>query len=152
MKNNTALTLLKVALWITCAFHVIVGLSLNLDIGLKEWVGSGLYNAQVDWSQPQFVYILKPLGAFMFILGVMAAIAARNPLRNKLMVYGFVLLWLIRSLQRLIFWGEIQDAFAISAGSMISGTIFVFLSGVLLLVLLYFADRPRQSETRAVTT
>jgi hypothetical protein len=88
----------------------------------------------------------------MFILGVMAAIAARNPLRNKLMVYGFVLLWLIRSLQRLIFWGEIQDAFAISAGSMISGTIFVFLSGVLLLVLLYFADRPRQSETRAVTT
>jgi heme A synthase len=131
---------------------VIVGLSLNLDIGLKEWVGSGLYNAQVDWSQPQFVYILKPLGAFMFILGVMAAIAARNPLRNKLMVYGFVLLWLIRSLQRLIFWGEIQDAFAISSGSMISGTIFVFLSGALLLVLLYFADRPRQSETRAVTT
>jgi hypothetical protein len=152
MKNNTALTLLKVALWITCAFHVIVGLSLNLDIGLKEWVGSSLYNAQVDWSQPQFVYILKPLGAFMFILGVMAAIAARNPLRNKLMVYGFVLLWLIRSLQRLIFWGEIQDAFAISSGSMISGTIFVFLSGALLLVLLYFADRPRQSETRAVTT
>jgi hypothetical protein len=152
MKNSTALTLLKVALWITCAFHVMVGLSLNLDIGLKEWVGSSLYSAQVDWGQPQFVYILKPLGAFMFILGVMAAIAARNPLRNKLMVYGFVLLWLIRSLQRLIFWGEIQDAFAISSGSMISGTIFVFLSGALLLVLLYFADRPRQSETRAVTT
>ena len=152
MKNSTALTLLKVALWITCAFHVIVGLSLNLDIGLKEWVGSGLYNAQVDWSQPQFVYILKPLGAFMFILGVMAAIAARNPLHNKLMVYGFALLWLIRSSQRLIFWGEIQNAFAISSGSMISGTIFVFLSGALLVVLLYFADRPRQAETRTVTT
>lgn len=152
MKNSTALTLLKVALWITCAFHVIVGLSLNLDIGLKEWVGSGLYNAQVDWSQPQFVYILKPLGAFMFILGVMAAIAARNPLHNKLMVYGFALLWLIRSSQRLIFWGEIQNAFGISSGSMISGTIFVFLSGALLIVLLYFADRPRDSETRAVTT
>lgn len=152
MKNNTALTLLKIALWITCIFHVIVGLSLNLDIGLKEWVGSGLYNAQVDWSQPQFVYILRPLGAFMLILGVMAAIAARNPLHNKLMVYGFALLWLIRSSQRLIFWGEIQNAFAISSGSMISGTIFVFLSGVLLVVLLYFADRPRQAETRTVTT
>jgi hypothetical protein len=152
MKNSTALALLKIALWITCAFHVIVGLSLNLDIGLKEWVGSGLYNAQVDWSQPQFVYILKPLGAFMFVLGIMAAIAARNPLRNKLMVYGFALLWLIRSSQRLLFWGEIQNAFAISAGSMISGTVFVFLSGVLLVVLLYFADRPRQPETRAVIT
>jgi hypothetical protein len=146
MKSNTALTLLKAALWITCAFHILVGLSLNLDLGLKEWVGAGLYNAQVDWSQPQFVYILKPLGAFMFILGVMAAIAARDPLRNKLLVYGFALLWLIRSSQRLIFWQEIQNAFTIPASSMLSGLIFVFLSGVLLVVLLYFADRPRQTQ------
>jgi hypothetical protein len=152
MKNSTALTLLKVALWITCAFHVMVGLSLNLDIGLKEWVGSSLYSAQVDWGQPQFVYILKPLGAFMFILGVMAAIAARDPLHNKSMVYGFALLWLIRSSQRLIFWTEIQNAFAISFGSMISGTIVVFLSGVLLIVLLYFTDKPRQPETGVART
>lgn len=150
--NNTALKLLKVSLWITCAFHILVGLSLNLPfgVGLKEWVGSGLYSAQVDWSQPQFVYILKPLGAFMFILGLMAAIAARNPLPNKLIVYGFALLWLVRSLQRIIFWPEIQDAFAIPTASLMSGTIFVFLSGVLLLVLLYFADRPRQPEAGVV--
>lgn len=148
MKSNTALTLLKAALWITCAFHILVGLSLNLDLGLKEWVGAGLYNAEVDWSQPQFVYILKPLGAFMFVLGVMAAIAARDPLRNKLLVYGFALLWLIRSSQRLIFWQEIQNAFTIPASSMLSGLIFVFLSGVLLVLLLYFADRSRQSHSR----
>ena len=150
MKNNTALTLLKISLWITCAFHILVGLSLNLDIGLKEWVGSSLYGAQVDWSQPQFVYILKPLGAFMFVLGLMAAISARDPLRNKLMVYGFALLWVIRSLQRLIFWQEIQNAFAIPASSMTTGLIFVFLSGVLLLVLLYFANRPGQSRVGAI--
>jgi hypothetical protein len=150
MSNSLALKLLQVALWITCAFHVLVGLSLNLDIGLKEWVGSGLYNAQVDWNQPQFVYILKPLGAFMFALGIMAAIAARNPMHHKLTVYGFALLWLIRSLQRIIFWQEIQDAFAISTGSMISGTIIVFLSGVLLVVLLYFAERQRPSGARVV--
>jgi hypothetical protein len=150
MKNNTALTLLKASLWITCAFHILVGLTLNLDIGLKEWVGSGLYNAQVDWSQPQFVYILKPLGAFMFVLGIMAAIAAVNPLHNRLLVYGFALLWLIRSLQRIIFWQDIQSAFAIPSGSLITGTIFVFLSGVLLLVLLYFADRPRQPQVGAI--
>ena len=106
----------------------------------------------MDWSQPQFVYILKPLGAFMFALGVMAAIAARNPLHNKLMIYGFVLLWLIRSLQRLIFWQEIQSAFVIPNGSMISGTVFVFLSGVLLVVLLYLAERQRPSEAEVVHT
>ncbi len=148
MKNNTVLTLLKVALWITCAFHVIVGLNLNLPlgVGLKEWVGAGLYGAQVDWNQPQFVYILKPLGAFMFTLGIMAAIAARDPLRNKLIVYSFALLWFIRSSQRIVFWAEIQNAFAIPTSSMISGLILVFLSGVLLVILLYFADRPCQPK------
>ena len=79
-----------------------------------------------------------------------AAIAARNPLHNKLMVYGFALLWFIRSGQRLIFWPEIQSAFAIPASSMISGTIVVFLSGVLLVALLYFAERRRPSEVEAV--
>jgi hypothetical protein len=150
MNNNIALKLLQISLWIACALHLFIGLSLNLDIGLKEWIGSALYGAQVDWSQPQFVYILKPLGAFMFALGVMAAIAARNPLHNKLMVYGFALLWFIRSAQRLIFWPEIQSAFAIPASSMISGTIVVFLSGVLLVVLLYLAERQRPSEVEAV--
>lgn len=151
MKSNSALTLLKAALWITCAFHVLVGISLNLPlgVGLKEWVGASLYGAQVDWSQPQFVYILKPLGAFMLILGVMAAIAALHPLRNKLMVYGFALLWLVRSLQRLIFWNDIQAAFVIPTSSMLTGAVFVFLSGVLLIVLLYFADKSAQPETRA---
>lgn len=150
MHNSLALKLLQITLWIACVLHLLIGLSLNLEIGLKEWVGSGLYGAQVDWSQPQFVYILKPLGAFMFALGVMAAIAARKPLHNKLMIYGFALLWLIRSLQRLIFWLEIQSAFAIPTGSMISGTIFVFISAVLLVVLLYFAERPRPSEAGVV--
>lgn len=135
MHNNLALKLLQISL--------LIGLSLNLDIGLKEWIGSAVYGAQVDWSQPQIVYILKPLGAFMFALGVMAAIAARNPLHNKLMIYGFALLWLIRSAQRLIFWQEIQGAFAIPSGSMISGTVVVFLSAMLLVVLLYFAERQR---------
>jgi hypothetical protein len=149
MNNNLALKLLQIALWIACIFHILVGLSLNLDIGLKEWVGSGLYSAQVDWSQPQFVYILKPLGAFMFALGVMAAITARDPLHHKLIVYGFALLWFIRTAQRLIFWREIQSAFSISTASMISGTLVVFLSGLLLVVLLYFAERPRQTKAGA---
>jgi heme A synthase len=143
MKLN-AFKLLQIALWVTCVFHVFVGLSLNLDIGLKEWVGSVLYSAQVDWSQPQFVYILKPMGAFMFILGIMAAIAARDPLHNKWIVYSFALLWLIRTLQRILFISEIQNAFQIPMGGLVSGTVFVFLSGALLVVLLYFADRPQQ--------
>lgn len=96
-----------------CAFHVLIGLSLNVDLGLKEWVGGTLYNAQVDWSDGQFAYIMKPLGAFMIALGVMAALAARDPLGHRSIIIGFAVLFTMRGLQRLLFMSEIESVFAI---------------------------------------
>ena len=93
----------RFALWFAAAFHLIVGLALNLDTGFKQWVAASLYGASVDWSNAQFVYILKPLGAFMIALGVMAAMAARDPIGRRGIVYAFSLLFLLRGLQRLVF-------------------------------------------------
>jgi len=151
MKSN-ALKLLQLTLWIICAFHLIVGISLNVPIGLKEWVGSGLYGAQVDWSQAQFVYILKPLGAFMFALGIMAGIAALNPLRNRAIIYGFALLFILRGLQRIVFLEEIEVAFGIGGSRHLSTMVFMFFSAALLLALLYFADQEPEPERRVVRT
>jgi hypothetical protein len=113
MNQNTKW--LSLFLWIVCAFHFFVGVSLNVDLGLKEWVGGTLYNATVDWSNGQFTYIIKPLGAFMIALGVMAGLAARNPLGNRPIIYGFAFLFTLRGLQRLMFMKEIETAFAIPA-------------------------------------
>ena len=130
-----ALGLLKALLWLVCAFHVAVGLSLNLPLGLKEWVATRLYGATVDWSQLQFVYILKPLGAFMMALGVMAAIAARNPLTNRAVVHGFVFLFVLRGLQRVVFLREIQGAFAIPLSRHFGTMAFMFLLAAALFML-----------------
>ena len=123
-------------LWIVCAFHVLVGLSLNVDIGLREWVGSSLYNAQVDWSDGQFAYIMKPLGAFMIALGVMAAMAARNPLGNRPIIIGFAVLFTMRGLQRLLYMNEIESVFAIPASrSMVQMVVMLALALGLVLLL-----------------
>jgi len=110
-------------------------LSLNVDLGLKEWVGGTLYNAQVDWSDGQFAYIMKPLGAFMIALGVMAAMAARNPLGNRSIIIGFAVLFTMRGLQRLLFMSEIESVFAIPASRSLVQMV-VMLSLALALVLL----------------
>jgi hypothetical protein len=110
---NSNVAWLSRFLWIVCAFHILVGLSLNVDLGLKEWVGGTLYNAQVDWSDGQFNYIMKPLGAFMIALGVMAAMAARNPLAHRSIIIGFAVLFTMRGLQRLLYMNEIESVFAI---------------------------------------
>ena len=133
---NSNVAWLSRFLWVVCAFHLLVGLSLNVDIGLREWVGSSLYNAQVDWSDGQFAYIMKPLGAFMIALGIMAAFAARNPLGNRPIIIGFAILFTMRGLQRLLYMREIESVFAIpSSRSMIQMVVMLALALGLVLLL-----------------
>lgn len=128
-----------------CAFHLLIGLSLNVDIGLREWVGSSLYNAQVDWSDGQFAYIMKPLGAFMIALGIMAAFAARNPLGNRPIIIGFAILFTMRGLQRLLYMAEIERVFAIpSSRSLIQMVVMLLLALGLVLLLRAASGANRQ--------
>jgi hypothetical protein len=115
-------------------------LSLNVDVGLREWVGSSLYNARVDWSDGQFAYIMKPLGAFMMALGVMAAMAARNPLANRPIIIGFAILFTMRGLQRLLFMNEIESVFAIPASKSLLQMVVMLLLALGLVLLLRAAS------------
>jgi hypothetical protein len=128
-----AISVLQLLMWFVCAFHILVGVSLNFPL-IPLDVLARYYGATVDWT-PQFVYILKPLGAFMFVLGGLAAAAALRPLYHKAIVHGFVALFALRALQRLIFQHELQTAFSIpSARNIGSMALFFGLSAVLFAV------------------
>ena len=128
-----AIRVLQVLMWFVCAFHILVGVSLNIPM-IPLDVIARYYGATVEWT-PQFVYILKPLGAFMFVLGGLAAAAALRPLHHKAIVYGFVALFTVRALQRLIFRQELQTAFSIpSARNLASMALFFALAAVLFAV------------------
>ena len=128
--NSKLNGLLQILLWIICAFHVIVGLGLNLSAGFPQ-IMAGYYGATVEWT-PELLYILKPVGAFMIAIGIMAAAAARDPLGHRSIVYGLVALFVIRGLQRIAFAEEIAGAVAIdSTRNIINAVIFLLLGGVL---------------------
>jgi hypothetical protein len=94
----------------------------------------------VDWSDGQFVYILKPLGAFMIALGIMAAIAAREPLANRPIVYGFAVLFTLRGLQRLLFMDEIQRVFSITSSRSVLQMVVMWALALILVLLLRAAS------------
>jgi hypothetical protein len=142
MKSN-GLKMLKVFLWLVCAFHVSVGVGINLSIGFINLVASW-YGARVDLT-PQFVALLHPLGTFMFILGVFAGVAAMDPLRYRPIVYGFSALFVIRSLQRVIFKHQIENAFAIDPGKNIMSMVTFFLLGACLFALYRYAENQSKS-------
>src|SRR2546430_1289061 len=137
-----AISALQLLMWFICAFHILVGVSLNVPL-IPLDVIARYYGATVEWT-PQFVYILKPLGAFMFVLGGLAAAAALKPLYHKAIVYGFVALFALRALQRLIFQQELQTAFSIPSARNRGSMVFFFaLASVLFAV--YRVAEKRQS-------
>lgn len=132
MRDKTYVAL-QTLLWSICAFHVMVGLGLNLFPSFPEAM-AGYYGATVDWT-PQFVYILKPLGVFMLVMGFLAAVAARDPLHNAPIVYAFVAVFVLRAAQRLVFMGVLVEEFQISAGRNFANMVFFFLLGAVLFFL-----------------
>jgi hypothetical protein len=138
-----AISMLRLFMWFICAFHILVGLSLNVPLIPVE-VMARYYGATVDWT-PQFVYILKPLGAFMFVLGGLAAAAARKPLSHTAIVYAFVALFALRALQRLIFQQELQAAFSIASARNL-GSMVLFFGLSLALFAVYRAAERREAH------
>lgn len=132
MKDN-ALISLKCLLWSVCAFHVVVGAGLNIAPAMAPFLAK-MYGAEVNWT-PEFSYIIKPLGAFMFVLGIAAAATALKPQKYRAVTYCFVALFAIRSLQRLVFAQDIHETFAITAGRNCANILFFLSMAVALVVL-----------------
>ncbi len=143
MKSRTPI-FLKILMWVIAAMHLIVGGGLNLVPGFAPFMAE-VYGAEVQWT-PELGYILKLLGAFMFTLGVLAAVAALNPARHRVIMYGLVLLFLTRATMRLVWAQEIQGALGISPSRNIAN--MVFFSFVAASVV--FLDRLAHTKTAGV--
>lgn len=137
--SSKSLQSLKLFLWGICAFHAAVGIGLNVSPAFPQTMAT-YYGATVEWT-PAFLYILKPLGAFMLVLGVLAAVAALKPLENVAIVYGFMLLFLVRAFQRLIHQDELLDVFGITAKHNFGNMVFFTAMAVGLFLLLRAARR-----------
>lgn len=144
MKSRT-MSALQFFLWFACAFHVIVGLGLNIFPGFPQAMAS-YYGAEVNFT-PELIYILKPVGAFMLVVGFMAGAAARDPLGHRAVVYGLILLFVVRGLQRIIFQEEIANAVAIATSRNLINAAFFLLLAVVLAVLFNIAGKEKLGTT-----
>src|SRR4029078_7944415 len=112
--SKLPLRLLQGLLAYVCLSHIVIGGGVMLSTGFQEQVAR-LYGASIELS-PQAVYLARPLGAFMLVLGLMGLAAIRDPVRHQLLVYGFAGILILRDLQRLVHQDEITQTFGISQG------------------------------------
>ncbi len=122
---------LSALLWLVSASHLVIGASVNLIPGSLPFFAA-LYGAEISFTL-ELVYVIKPLGAFMVALGAIAAAAALDPLRHRIVIYCFVLLFVLRSAQRLLFAGEIHDVMGIdTTRNLLAVGFFLLLAAALL--------------------
>lgn len=143
MKVN-ALAVLRFFLWFSCAFHFIVGIGLNLSPAFPQLM-AGFYGASVEFT-PQFLYILKPLGAFMIMVGLVVMVAARDPLNNGAIIYALAALLAIRGLQRFAHQETIVRDLAIESSRNVANGIFFLLLGMSFVVLFRLAINARSAS------
>lgn len=137
--------LLKVVLAVVCLSHLALGiLGFISSQGLVTEAIASAYGAALTMT-PQLQHVLRILGAFMIAIGVMSAFALLNPVKNRAIINGIIVLLVLRVAQRLVFAQEIHDAFSISSARLWGQSAF-FLT--LAMALFFLAPRAETASNR----
>lgn len=142
MTETTRILVLRILLAVVCLAHLTLGLGIMIGPPrLLELFAQAYGVAQVP-TAAEFLYLLKPLGAYMLTISFLAAAAFRAPLQNRIAVHAVILLLLVRIVQRLVFANEAIQTFGLTTSQLITQSVFFL---VLALGLFLFRPRPAAS-------
>ena len=137
----TAVKGLRVLLIFLATFHLVAGAGLMFSVAFQKFAVTG-YGASLEWTDRN-VYFLRIVGSFAFVLGYLAAMASRDPLKHSIVVVGFIEFFVLRNIHRHLYSNELYAGFGISPLVNDLTTAFFGIQAVLLAVLLWRAPRRR---------
>lgn len=124
---------LKGLIWFIAVYQFAVGTSLLVSPAMAQAIVA-FYGAKVNWT-PEFAFMLKPLGAYMVMTGLIAWRTARAPIPHPTITYAFAVLFILNAAYRVLLFGEISSMFGIAPARLIAqiGTLLALAAGCLLL-------------------
>jgi len=126
-------------LWLVAAFHLIAGAGLMFSPSFQRFAVAA-YGAQLEWNA-RSVYFLRIIGSFAFVLGTIAAMAARDPLKYVIVVAAFIEFFLLRNIHRHLYSQELYEGFGVSRMTNDLTTVFFGAQAMILAVLLWRVSR-----------
>ncbi len=100
--------LLKAVLVFIAIFHLVFGFGLMFSIEFQKTAISN-YGGTLEWNTTN-IYFIRIIGSFAFVLGYLAWMASRDPMRHKIIIIGFIELFILRNINRHLFADELYDA------------------------------------------
>ena len=98
----------RILLWVICAYHIVAGIAATLFKDLAVRIGSFLFGVGITMT-PQAELLVRYLGALAISFGLMAGFAAIDPERNRKIIYGAVVYFLVRAFDRIAFWKLLDE-------------------------------------------
>ena len=140
--NLNRMWILRILLGFVALSHLLIGLAATAvpTGGFADSIIAVTYGGSFE-IDPETHHVIRMLGAFMMTVGVMAAFAAFNPQRYVAVIYAIMFLFIVRTLQRVIFADHIQEHFDISVGRLVIQSVLYLALGAALVYL-----RPRRGS------
>ena len=111
MKNNY--TALRGLLWLICIYHVSIGVVAFMPAQVVRDSARVLLGLVLP-DTPALFQVVKSLGVYAFVFGVMMGVAAWNPVKNRALITVGVVLFGLRIVQRLANLDELEHSFRVS--------------------------------------
>lgn len=148
-QRNT-LKQLKAVLLFIAIFHLFFGFGLMFSIDFQKFAIAN-YGGTLEWSMTH-IYFIRIIGSFAFVLGYLAWMASRDPMRYKVIIIGFIEFFILRNINRHMFADELYATLNVSQGMNIMTSVFFGLQALLLIYLLWRISRKetvKSGETEA---
>jgi len=142
-----AITWLRVVLLFIAVFHLVAACGLMFSVRFQQFAAT-LYGATFSWSVRD-TYFIRIVGSFAFVLGYLAAMASRDPIRHRIVVIGFIEFFVLRNINRHLYSRELYDGFGVSPVVNDLTSLFFGVQAVLLAALLWYARQQSPSQTVA---
>jgi len=130
---------LQVLLSLIAVFHLVAGAGLMFSITFQRFAVAG-YGAELDWTARN-IYFLRIVGSFAFVLGTIAVMAARNPLKYSIVAIGFIEFFVLRNIHRHLYSQELYEGFGVSSLTNDLTTVFFGVQAIALAGFLWAAHR-----------
>jgi hypothetical protein len=100
--NQRRYLAVRVILWVIAVYHLAAGLVATFAKEQTTTLASLMFGIALTMDG-QTELLVRYLGAFGIAFGVLAALAALDPVRNKAFIYGAVVYFFVRAFDRIVF-------------------------------------------------
>ncbi len=139
-----SLKLLKGLLIFIAIFHLVFGIGLMFSVSFQKMALIS-YGGTLEWSNTT-IYFIRIIGSFASVLGYLAWMASRDPVRHKIIIIGFIEFFILRNINRHLFADELYLALNVSQLMNILTSVFFGVQAFLLGLLLWHAYQKSLKE------